>query len=148
MTEIYFPDDIWNIIRSFTIFNIKKDGNHIKKDKYHLAYQNCLHIIKHYLLKNCETEKPFMVKYKKNTKKIIDYYNNDYETYTFIKYIYIVKYNNIRILIKEHTLLDISSKVSEKKYAPNTYDYYLNIYNNHNIYKKCHCLYCSNNILF
>ena len=125
-----FIDDIWKIIKSYMIFNIHKDGQHLKNDKYHINFNNIVYFLKKNLI-NLEREMgtPYMVRSSVQ-------YNCKY-----IKYLYHIRHKNIRKLIIEYELLDINCINDDNLSVENKW--YNNIYNNHNIFNTCHCNRCS-----
>jgi len=129
--EYYFIDDIWNIIKSYMIFNIHKDGHHLKDDKYHRHYNNIIGFFKKNIISlEREMGTPYMVhsSIKHNCK--------------YIKYLYHIRHKNIRKLIIEYELFDFNSLFASKNGLSVEKQWYNNIYNNHNIYKTCHCDKC------
>ena len=127
--QYYFIEDIWKIIKSYMIFNIHKDGQHLKDDKYHYHFNNVVDFLKKDLIYlEREMGTPYMVhsSVKYNCK--------------YIKYLYHMKHKNIRRLIIEYELFDINSINDDNLSVEKKW--YSNIYNNHNIFKPCHCSKC------
>ena len=130
--EYYFIDDLWDIIKSYMIFIIHKDGKHLKNDIYIQNYNKSMQYIKYSLICNVkEIGIPYIVK-RTMTVSV-------QERYKFIKYLYYIKYNNIQKLIIEYIL---NTKNVIDNYDSIERNWYKNIYNNHNIYSKCNCNNC------
>ena len=83
---MWFCDDIWNYIKEFMFHNIKKHGKHLKNDPYIKIYNNITQSLPRF--------KPFDI----GNGPYIIYTSREKSTY-FIKFIYVLKYKKIRILI-------------------------------------------------
>lgn len=84
---MYFIDDVWFYIRTFLFHNIKIHGKHLKNDIYVKKYNNSIKVF------NTIKKKPW-------GPKVI--YLRKTDTYQTIKFIYEIKYKNIRKLILEY----------------------------------------------
>ena len=108
MSAIYFPDELWKIIKLF-IFHDIKYGKHLKNDKYILQYNNIIKTLP-----------------KRKIPKLGPriYYNS---INTSFKYIYHIPLkNNKRYLIIEILQLPQDYKSQFKKYDQIIYNNYYN----------------------
>ena len=98
-----FINELWLKIKEYMFHNIKKQGKHLKDDKYIINYNSVMYSIPTPIVSS--------------TGPRIIYTSSKKQT-RFIKLIYHIKYNNINKMIIEYMVL------------PDNYTKYYNIYDN------------------
>tara|TARA_X000001036_G_C20435302_1_gene706977 strand:+ start:92 stop:433 length:342 start_codon:yes stop_codon:yes gene_type:complete len=83
---MWFCEDIWNYIKGFMFHNIKKQGKHLKDDPYIQLYNKINNSLPKF--------RPFDIG---DGPYII--YTSKKKKHHFIKFIYVIKYKKIRLLL-------------------------------------------------